>query len=328
MRGGAQGGCQLWAATLQLRCPENRARAQWISPDIAGRTIACSFLILFRNEYLNTYLKQNEIEILNFLEPRRWHHVGVGFDSGSLKMKHCGKNMCIERNCCTCCRIKQGWELAMQQATHKNCTVTVTTLFLVEISFAAQRTLQPQSVNQITNYMMYYMYWCIICTYMKLNVININFGIYKVLTVLLCVLAWSRLRLFDLACNATSNAPTQRGCHGHSGWPRWPHRPGGWLKWHGAWRTWVAEETTGANIWSLQTSSVLAWSIYLLLWSVVDLEWNIYHSFKWKVLPNHEIFGPMADAGCKGVRYSLPFRTSGCSMPLAVLHKSSFAFVC
>ena len=91
MRGGAQGGCQLWAATLQLRCPENRARAQWISPDIAGMSIACSFLILFRNEYLNTYLKQNEIEILNFLEPRRWHHVGVGFDSGSLKMKHCGK---------------------------------------------------------------------------------------------------------------------------------------------------------------------------------------------------------------------------------------------
>ena len=62
----------------------------------------------------------------------------------------------------------------------------------------------------------------------------------------------------------------------------------------------------------------------------MDLEWNIYHSFKWKVLPNHEIFGPMAVntdvlqeqllvyAGCKGVRYSLPFRTSGCSMPVAV----------
>ncbi len=158
----------------------------------------------------------------------------------------------------------------------------------------------------------------IICTYMKLNVININFWI-KVLTVL-CVLAWSRFRL------ATSNAPTQRGCHGHSGWPRWPHRPGGWLR-HGAWRTW-AEETTGANIWSLQTSSVL--EVFYLLWSVVDLEWNIYHSFKWKVLPNHEIFGPMAVntdvlqeqllvyAGCKGVRYSLPFRTSGCSMPVAV----------
>lgn len=27
----ARGGCQLWAATLQLRCPENRMSAHWIS---------------------------------------------------------------------------------------------------------------------------------------------------------------------------------------------------------------------------------------------------------------------------------------------------------
>lgn len=55
------------------------------------------------------------------------------------------KNMCIERNCCTCCGIKQGWELAMQQATHKNCTLTVTAFFQVgRNTIRSSKNLRPE----------------------------------------------------------------------------------------------------------------------------------------------------------------------------------------
>ena len=131
-----------------MRCAAGAGRLSTVGRNAAAslpRKSSERTLDITRYEYLNTYLTQNEIEILNSLEPRRWYHVGVVSDSGSLKMKHCGKNMCIERNCCTCCGIKQGWELAMQQATHKNCTLTVTALFQVgRNTIRSSKNLRPE----------------------------------------------------------------------------------------------------------------------------------------------------------------------------------------
>ena len=130
----ARGGCQLWAATLQLRCPDNRVSAPWIS------------------QYIYIY-----IWILEHISHPEWNwnfelswttalaSCRCSFRFWQLEDEALRKNMCIERNCCTCCGIKQGWELAMQQATHKNCTLTVTALFQVgRNTIRSSKNLRPE----------------------------------------------------------------------------------------------------------------------------------------------------------------------------------------